>query len=132
MARGEDRGGGGRRQAPAVLCAADVLVALDSTDGERRAAVDPGDLGFSTTALRWVVTGYTVALGSLLASVAGAPAPLVGARVVAGLGPRSPSPRRSRSSPRPSAKIPSARARWGPSRSASTSAWCSARYSAAS
>jgi EmrB/QacA subfamily drug resistance transporter len=103
------------RGALIVLCAADVLVALDGTVVSVALPSIQHGLGFSATALQWVVTAYSVTLGaflllggriadaagprrtlvaglavftagSLLAGLAGAPAALVGARAVAGLG----------------------------------------------
>jgi MFS family permease len=103
------------RLALIVLCAADVLVALDGTVVSVALPSIQRDLGFSATGLQWVVTAYTVTLGSflllggriadaagprrtlvaglavftlgsLLAGLARAPATLVAARAVAGLG----------------------------------------------
>jgi MFS family permease len=103
------------RRALIVLSAADVLVALDGTVVSVALPSIQRGLGFSTTGLQWVVTAYTVTLGSflllggriadaagprrtlvaglavftagsLLAGLAGAPAALVGARAVAGFG----------------------------------------------
>jgi MFS family permease len=103
------------RLALIVLCAADVLVALDGTVVSVALPSIQRDLHFSAAGLQWVVTAYTVTLGSflllggriadaagprrtlvaglavftlgsLLAALARAPATLVGARAVAGLG----------------------------------------------
>src|SRR3954468_19426959 len=103
------------RLALVMLCAADVLVALDGTVVGVALPSIQRSLGFSATGLQWVVTAYTVTLGSflllggriadaagprrtlvcglavftggsLLAGLARAPTVLVGARAIAGLG----------------------------------------------
>jgi EmrB/QacA subfamily drug resistance transporter len=103
------------RLALIVLCVADVLVALDGTVVSVALPSIQRDLHFSATGLQWVVTAYTVTLGSflllggriadaagprrtfvsglavftagsLVAGLARTPAVLVGARAVAGLG----------------------------------------------
>jgi len=103
------------RLALVMLCAADVLVALDGTVVGVALPSIQRSLDFSATGLQWVVTAYTVTLGSflllggriadaagprrtlvcglavftggsLLAGLARAPTVLVGARAIAGLG----------------------------------------------
>src|SRR3954469_16282589 len=49
-----------------VLCAAEVLVALDGTVVSVALPSVQDGLGFSPAALQWVITAYTVALGSFL------------------------------------------------------------------
>jgi EmrB/QacA subfamily drug resistance transporter len=49
-----------------VLCAADVLVTLDGTVVTVALPAIGADLGFSRTSLQWVVTAYTLTLGSFL------------------------------------------------------------------
>jgi MFS family permease len=67
-----------RRGTLAVLCAADVLVALDATGvGVALPSIQDG-LGFSATGLQWVVTAYTVSLGAFV---------LVGGRIADAAGP---------------------------------------------
>src|SRR4051794_30110713 len=67
------------RPALIVLCAADVLVALDGTVVSVALPSIQRDLGFSAAGLQWVVTAYTVALGSFL---------LLGGRIADAGGPR--------------------------------------------
>jgi EmrB/QacA subfamily drug resistance transporter len=58
-----------RRSAPAalaVLCAADVLVTLDGMVVSVALPSMQRDLGLSASALQWVVTAYTLALGTFL------------------------------------------------------------------
>src|SRR5919202_5946451 len=108
-------GNGRSRWALVALCLADVLVALDGTVVSVALPSIQDGLGFSNAALQWVVTAYTLALGSFLllggrvadllgprrtlmaglgvftaaslaAGLARAPAPLLAARAAAGLG----------------------------------------------
>src|SRR5215210_4847437 len=67
------------RRALIVLCAADVLVALDGTVVSVALPSIQDDLGFSAAGLQWVITGYTVTLGSFL---------LLGGRIADAVGPR--------------------------------------------
>jgi EmrB/QacA subfamily drug resistance transporter len=75
-----------RRLALAALCAADMLVMLDGMVVAIALPAIQRDLGFSPAALQWVVTAYTVALGSFLL-VGGRAADLFGRRrvLVAGM-----------------------------------------------
>jgi EmrB/QacA subfamily drug resistance transporter len=63
----------------AALCAADVLVTLDGMVVSVALPSIQHDLGFSAAALQWVVTAYTLALGTCL---------LLGGRVADALGRR--------------------------------------------
>jgi EmrB/QacA subfamily drug resistance transporter len=56
----------GRRLALIVLCTADVLVALDGMIVTVALPSIQRDIGFSAAALQWVVTAYTLTLGSFL------------------------------------------------------------------
>jgi EmrB/QacA subfamily drug resistance transporter len=75
-----------QRVALAVLCAADVLVMIDGMVVAVALPAIRRDLGFSAAGLQWVVTAYTLALGSFLL-VGGRAADLYGRRrtLVAGL-----------------------------------------------
>ena len=64
-----------------VLCAGMLMIILDADDRERRAAVDPEDLGFSQSSLAWVVNAYLIAFGGLLL-LAGRLGDLIGRRGV--------------------------------------------------
>src|SRR4051794_41771753 len=67
------------RLALVMLCAADVLVALDGTVIGVALPSIQRSLGFSATGLQWVVTAYTVTLGAFL---------LLGGRIADAIGPR--------------------------------------------
>src|SRR4051812_42755576 len=67
------------RWALPALCIADVLVALDGTVVSVALPSIQDDLDFTPAALQWVVTAYTLALGSFL---------LLGGRVADRVGPR--------------------------------------------
>ena len=75
----------GRRERPLALAGALRAVRGDAhdrprrDDRERRAAVDPGDLRFSTSSLAWVVNAYLIAFGGLLL-LAGRLGDLIGRR----------------------------------------------------
>jgi MFS family permease len=75
-----------RRFALVVLCAADVLVMIDGMAVAVALPAIRRDLGFSAAGLQWVVTAYTLALGSFLL-VGGRAADVYGRRrtLVAGL-----------------------------------------------
>src|SRR5688572_30542012 len=62
-----------------VLCAADVLVTLDGMVVSVALPAIQRDLGFSTVALQWVVTAYTLVLGTFLL-IGGRLADLLGRR----------------------------------------------------
>src|SRR5579863_10316540 len=59
-------GGRGRWIALAVLSLAQLMIVLDGTIVNIALPVAQRDLGFSTDDRQWVVTGYALALGSLL------------------------------------------------------------------
>jgi EmrB/QacA subfamily drug resistance transporter len=61
-----DRRQSARRLTLVVLCAADMLVALDGTIVNVALPSIQVDLGLSAAALQWVVTAYTLTLGSFL------------------------------------------------------------------
>src|SRR3954470_17599155 len=63
----------------AVLCAADMLVTIDGMIVSVALPSIQSDLGFSGPALQWVMTAYTLALGTFL---------LLGGRVADALGRR--------------------------------------------
>ena len=107
--------GPNRRLALAVLCTADVIVTLDAMVVSLALPSIGRELGFSDAGLQWVITAYTLMLGSflllggrladalgrrrtlllgigvftaasLLGGLARAPAPLLAARALAGFG----------------------------------------------
>src|SRR4051794_35159078 len=49
-----------------LLCLAQFVVVLDATIVAIALPAVQGDLGLSTTALQWVITAYTLALGGTL------------------------------------------------------------------